>query len=153
MYLIDDIDQAILEELKQDCRKTFTQVAKDLDISNSLVHQRVKKMIQAGLIARFEVRLNPKALGYQTQAYTGIMLKDGKYSYPVADELRKIPEVVECNFVTGKYALFAKILARDNDHLREILYDKIDYIEGVVGTESFVAFGSEFDRQIPVSRG
>lgn len=152
-YQLDETDQRILQALVEDARKPFTEIAADLGLSNSLVHQRIQKMRSSGLIEGYEVRMNEKILGYATIAYTGILLKDGKYSYTVAEALRQIPEIVECHFVAGRYAIFVRIVAQDNDHLRRILYDKIDYIEGVVGTESLVAFGPEFKRVAPVVLG
>jgi Lrp/AsnC family transcriptional regulator for asnA, asnC and gidA len=58
--------------------------------------------------------------------------------------------VVECDFVSGKYAVFVKVFAADNEHMREVLYEKIHQIEGVSGTDTFISFGAQFSRSVPI---
>ena len=69
----------------------------------------------------------------------------------IADELKKIPEIVECHYSTGKYPLFVKIYARDNRHLLQILVDKITAIKGISHTETFqVSLDEVFNRQLTI---
>ena len=151
MSQLDYIDQQIILELKADARKAFSKIAQDLNISNSLVHQRIKKMKEDGVIIRADLVLDEKKIGYKTKSYVGIRLKEAHFAEHVVAELQKIPEVTECNFVSGKYALFILIYALDNEHLRNILYNQIHYIEGVGGTDSFICFSTNFNKSIPVT--
>ncbi len=146
---LDKTDQDILNELIKNARKSYSQVARDLGISNSLVHQRINKLSEAGIIKGTQVILDEKLLGYRTAAFTGIALKEAKGSYQVARELRKIPEVSECHFISGTFALFVKIFAKDNNHLRSVLYDKIHRIKGVASTDTFISFNMDFNRPAP----
>lgn len=148
--IIDYVNKKIIQKLSSDGRYAFSELAKELNISNSLVHQRIKKMQEAGIIDGFSVKLNAKAMGYETITYTGIATKEARYSYSIAEQLKAIPEVVECHFVSGKYALFLKIVATNNEEFRKILYEKIHVIEGVGSTDSFISFGSAFEKSIPV---
>lgn len=147
---LDYVDEQILLKLSEDAKKSYLQIAKELKISNSLVHQRINKLKEQGILEGFNVSINAKKLGYNTSAYMGIVLKEASYSYQVAEEMKKIPEIVSCDFVSGKYALFLKIVAANNDHLRTILYDKVHGIEGVGSTDTFISFGSEFTRDAPI---
>jgi Lrp/AsnC family transcriptional regulator, regulator for asnA, asnC and gidA len=147
---IDFIDRKIFQQLIADARKSFSQIATALKVSNTLVHQRVKKMSETGLITGYGVRLNSKILGFDSVTYTGIVTKEAHYAYNIAEELQKIPQVVECHWVSGKYALFIKIVARNNEDLRKILYERIHKIEGVGGTDSFISFGAAFEKDLPV---
>ncbi|HET6227939.1 MAG TPA: Lrp/AsnC family transcriptional regulator [Bacteroidia bacterium] len=147
---LDYINKQIIQRLGEDGRIPFSELAKELKISNSLVHQRVNKLLEADIIQGYSVKLNAKKMGYKTITYTGIVTKDAKYSYSIAQKLKTFPEVLECHWVSGKYTLFVKIVAEDNDDLRHIVYDKIHKIEGVGSTESFISFGEAFEKTISV---
>ena len=70
----------------------------------------------------------------------------------VVPELEKIPEVVECHFTTGPYSMLIKLYARDNQHLMELLNDKIQMIHGVVDTETLISLEQSMNRSIPIER-
>ena len=148
---IDLLDRKILKLLSKSARTPFKDVAEACGVSRAAVHQRVQRMIDDGIILGSMFVVNPKSLGYLTCAYIGIQLGSGKVQKTVIEELRKIPEIVECHFTTGPYALMAKLLARDNEHLLHILRDKIYQIQGVVSTETFVSFEQSIIRSVPVN--
>lgn len=147
---LDFLDREILKKLNADARLSFTILAKELKVSNSLVHQRIRKLQESGLLVGYKVRLDAKKLGFDSITYTGIVTKEARFAYTIAEELEKIPEVVECHWVSGKYALFIKIVAHDNEDLRRILYERIHRIDGVGGTDSFISFGLAFDKGLPI---
>lgn len=147
----DYIDKQILSKLRSDARKAYSQIATELKVSNSLVHQRIKKLTDSGVIKNAEFVLDERALGYKTKSYTGIRLREARFAKNVMAELRKIPEVVESNYVSGNYALFILIFAKDNEHLREVLYEQVHLINGVAGTDTFICFDTGFKRNIPLS--
>lgn len=153
MSQLDYTDKQILSALKADARKAFSKIADDLNISNSLVHQRIKKMKEDGVIIKADLILDEKKIGYSTKAYVGIILKEARFAEKVVKSLNDIVEVTECNYVSGKYAIFALVYAKDNDHLRSVLYNQIHEIEGVAGTDSFICFSTNFDRSVPVTLG
>lgn len=150
MSQLDYVDHQILLALKADARKAFSKIAEDLNISNSLVHQRIKKMKEENLIKKADLLLDEKKLGYKTKAYVGIRLKEARFAAEVVESLEEIKEVTECNYVSGKYAIFVLVYAKDNDHLRSVLYNQIHEIDGVGGTDSFICFTTNFDRSVPV---
>ena len=80
----------------------------------------------------------------------GIRLKEARLASKVVLALENILEIKECNYVSGKYAIFALVYAKDNDHLRQILYNRIHEIDGVAGTDSFICFSTNFNRSIPL---
>lgn len=146
----DYIDQQILSKLREDARKAFSQIAEELNVSNSLIHQRIKKLTSEGVIKNAEFVLDEKKLGYKTKSYTGIRLREARFAKEVMRELEKIDEIVECNFVSGNYAIFILIFARDNEHLQKILYDKVHLINGVAGTDTFICFDTCFKRNFVI---
>lgn len=147
---LDPIDRRILHELTQDARIPYVQLAKKLHVSNTLVHQRVKKLRDSGVLKQAVYRLDAWGLGYQTSAYTQIMLEEAKLHRAVEGELAKIPEIVECVNIAGRYALMVKIYATDNRHLRDIIYEQILTIAGVEGTNTTIAFETAFNRTVPI---
>ena len=148
--IIDYLDKEIIRKLSENARIPFSDLAKELNISNSLVHLRVRKMQESGIISGFTVKLNTKEIGYETITYTGIVTKEARFSYSIAEKLKEIPEVLECHWFSGTYALFVKIVAINNEELRKILYEKIHQIEGVGSTDSFFSFGSAFEKNLTV---
>jgi len=151
MNQLDPIDVRIVNELTKDARMPFVRLAKKLKVSNSLVHQRIQKMKAAGIISNAVYLLDPLKLGYETYAFTQIMIENPKQHKKVEDELEKIPEIVECANIAGRYALFVKIYARNNKHLRDIIYERILTIDGVEGTNTTMSFETAFMRSVPIS--
>ncbi len=148
---LDPIDIRILDELTSDARISFVQLSRRLKVSNTLIHQRIRKMKQAGVLKQAIYQLDPWKLGYQTSAYTQIILADSKFHRRVEEELSKIPEIVECVNIAGRYALLVNIYARNNRHLRDIIYEKIQTIDGVEGTNTTISFETAFKRSIPLT--
>ncbi|MEM1323778.1 MAG: Lrp/AsnC family transcriptional regulator [Bacteroidota bacterium] len=147
---LDPIDVRILNELTVDARIPLIQLSKKLKVSNTLIHQRMKKLRAAGIIGQATFRLDPWRLGYETSAYTQIMLEDAKHHREVEKKLSGIPEIVECVNISGRYALLVKIYARNNRHLRDIIYEKIHPIPGVEGTNTTISFETAFVRNVPL---
>ncbi len=148
--MLDQTDKQILKWLQKDGRKAYSEIAKALDISNTMVHQRITKMKQAGYIQGIGLQLDERKMGYEWSAFTGIILKEDSDSETIIKALEAIPEVTECYYITGQYTLYIRIVARDSLHMRKVLYEKIDHIPGVLKTESLIDFGAAFKRGVPV---
>ena len=147
---IDPIDVLIMKQLTLNARIPFVKLAKKLQVSNTLIHQRIRKMRDLGIISEPTYRLSPSKLGYETSAFTTIMLDNSKHIPRIEMELEKIPEIVECVNISGRYALLVKIFAKNNKHLREIIYERIHTIDGVDGTNSTISFETSFIRSVPI---
>ena len=145
---IDGIDKIILKSLLQDARTSIQVIAKASGISGAAVHQRLKKLEKAHVISGSQTILNPKILGYKTVAFIGIYLDKAMRNPEAVKQLKNIPEVVECHYTTGNWSIFAKLLCRDNEHLMELLNKKIQSVEGVSRTETFISLQEQMNRQI-----
>ena len=86
----DYLDKEIIKKLSENGRVPFSDLAKELNISNSLVHLRVRKLQESGIITGFSVKLNAKELGYETVTYTGIVTKEARFSYSIAEKLKEV---------------------------------------------------------------
>ena len=94
--------------------------------------------------------MNPKTLGFTTCTYVGISLEKGSMYKRVVDELKKIPEVVECHFTTGTYTMLTKVFAQDNEHLMDLLNNKMQEIPGVTATETLISLEQSIKKEIPI---
>ncbi|MDO9154855.1 MAG: Lrp/AsnC ligand binding domain-containing protein [Paludibacter sp.] len=150
-HQIDRLDKKILQLISQDARIPFLEVARECNVSGAAIHQRIQKLRNIGIIKGSEFVIDNYKIGYQTCAFVGITVRDVKSISTVAEELKKIPEIVECHYATGKYAMFIKIYARDNRHLLHIIVDKMTSIEGISHTETFqISLDEVFQRQLSV---
>tara|TARA_X000001036_G_scaffold234258_1_gene218710 strand:+ start:337 stop:810 length:474 start_codon:yes stop_codon:yes gene_type:complete len=147
--LIDGIDKIILKALVKNARISIMEISKLVGISGAAVHQRLKKLENSDLIKGSQIIINTKVLGYKTMAFIGIYLDKAIINNPEAvKNLKLIPEVIECHYTTGDWSIFIKILCKDNQHLMNILNDKIQAINGVSRTETYISLEQQIDRQI-----
>lgn len=147
---LDGIDKAILRVLMENARTPVQEIARQLNLSGSAVHQRIKKLEDAQLIMGSFLKLNPTSLGYSTTAYIGVYLDKAMRNPEAVAQLKKIDEVVECHYTTGDWSILIKIMCKNNEHLMQLLNHKIQSIEGVSRTETFISLYQQIDRQIRV---
>jgi Lrp/AsnC family transcriptional regulator for asnA, asnC and gidA len=145
---IDGIDKEILRDLMEDARKPILQIANKIGISGAAIHQRLRKLEDAGVISGSRFTVNNKVLGYKTMAFIGIYLEKAASNSEAVKELKKIPEVLECHYTTGNWSILIKIICRDNEHLMQLLNSKIQPIDGVSRTETFISLEQQIERQI-----
>ena len=151
--ILDSTDLKILAFLMKDARMPYTDIAKELFVSSGTVHVRMKKMEEAGIIRSSNLEVNYEKLGYDITAFLGIYLNKSSQYHIVAKELEKIPEVVDLNYTTGNYSMFAKIVCRDTRHLREVLHDKIQKITDITRTETFISLEESIHRPLSIETG
>ncbi len=147
---IDDIDRQILAILMKDSNISYTEIAKRIHVSGGTVHVRMTKMEEMGIVTGANLTVDYVKLGYDVSAFLGIFLEKSSYYDDVAEELKKIPEVVEAYYTTGIYSIFSKIICRDTAHLKEVLHDKIQKINGIQRTETFITLQESINRPIAV---
>ncbi|WP_304470590.1 Lrp/AsnC ligand binding domain-containing protein [uncultured Muribaculum sp.] len=146
-----NLDRKILGIVMKNARMASKDVAMECGVSRAAIHQRIQRMIDVNIITGSGYRVNPRLLGYRTCTYIGINLERGAMYKDVVPELEKIPEVVECHFTTGPYTMLIQLYARDNEHLMELLNDKIQTIHGVMGTETLISLDNSISREIPIN--
>jgi Lrp/AsnC family transcriptional regulator for asnA, asnC and gidA len=149
-FEIDDLDKQILNMLINDAREPFTEIAKKLNVSGGTVHFRVKKLEDAGIINSSNINIDPTKLGYDIVAYLGIYMKNSHLDKDGIDRLKKVKEIVELQITTGKYTLLAKIICKDTKDLYTVLGEKIQSIEGVSRTETFICLEEIVSRPLEV---
>ena len=149
-FQIDSLDKKIIKMITKNARIPYLEVARECNVSGAAIHQRIQKLARMGVITGSKFTIDPKKIGYNTCAYMGIFLEQASLYNNVLQELKKIPEITQCHFTTGNYSIFIKIFARDNEHLKTILSDKIQLISGIARTETFISLEEGFNRSIPI---
>lgn len=147
-YKIDDIDQKILGFLVKNARMPFLEIARECGVSGAAIHQRVKKMEVNGIITGSRLTVKPKALGLNVCAFMAVTLNKANCYEQVVNDLKKIPAVVECHFVTGEFALLLKIYCMDHNHLMSVIMNSIQNVPNVAKTQTFVSLDQAIDRQV-----
>ena len=147
--MIDDLDKKILNLISTDARIPFLEVARKCNVSGAAIHQRMQKLQQLGIIKGSQYLFNPEKVGNGTCAFIGILLRDPSDSERVLNELRNIPEIVECHLTTGNYDMFIKLYTHDNAHLLRVIHEKLQPI-GIQRSETMVSFNEPIHRQMPI---
>lgn len=147
---LDKLDKQILRMIADDARVPFLEVARACEVSGAAIHQRIQKLYNMGVIKGSISLINPTSVGYQTCAYIGFFLNDPSKFDEVVARLKTVPEVVECYFTTGKYDLFIKLYAKNNDHLLQVIHDRFMKM-GLGRSETLITFKEVFKRQIPIA--
>ena len=148
MDILDEFDINIIKELEKDGRMAYSAIATNLKISNTMVHQRINRLMEQGIITGIKPLINEKKVGYDWGSFTGITLNKDQDSDRIIEELKKIPEITECYYITGTFTLYIKIIAKDHEHMRKVLYEKIDTIPGIAKTDSIIELGCAFKRNV-----
>ena len=135
-YQIDHIDQKILSFLVKNARMPFLEIARECGVSGAAIHQRVKRLETNGVITGSRLLVKPQALGLNVCAFVSVSLSEANKYPEVIESFKKISEIVECHFVTGKHALLIKLFCFDHDHLMQILLNTIQKIPYAGGSHS-----------------
>ena len=149
-YEIDNLDLQILNALMENAFTPYTELGKKLFVSAGTIHVRMAKMEKLGIVRHPRLQIDLHKLGMDVTAFIGVYLIRSDMYDKVVKELKKIPEVISCHYTTGNYSLFLKIICRDTQHLREVLHDKLQKIEGISRTETLISLAESFDRPLQI---
>ena len=147
---LDKLDKQILSMLMKDATIPYTEIAKELVVSAGTIHVRMKKLIEEGVVLGSHLEINPAKAGYDICAFLGIFLEKGSEYHEAVGRLKKIPEIVELHYTTGVYSMFAKIICKDTQQLREVLNEQIQAIKGIQRTETFISLEENIKRQVDI---
>lgn len=132
---LDALDRALLRLLQRDGRRPYTQLAKEVGLSEAAVRQRVQRMLDQQAMQIVAVT-DPMQLGLSRQAM--VLIKVDGNVRDVADQLEKIVEVDYLVVTAGSVDLLAEVVVSDDDALFALLNDQIRQIPGVLSTETIM---------------
>ena len=149
-YEIDNLDRKILRLLQKDARMPYLEIARKLIVSGGTIHQRMSKMIDQGIVKSTVLQLDQAKLGLDVTVILGIHLKSAKKLTSVLKTLKSFPEVIEAHYTTGNFALLIKLCVPSIKDYHIFLTEKIQGIDEVSSTESFICLDSPITREISI---
>lgn len=140
--MLDSKDERILEELLQDGRKSVVEVAESLDLPRATVQERLKRLVESGIIKRFAAIPDYSKIGKQVMAYIFVTFSNegGLSQRKLAEEISRIPGVYEVSVISGEWDMLLKVRASSVEEIGELVVDRLRATKGVEKTETCVAF-------------
>jgi Lrp/AsnC family transcriptional regulator for asnA, asnC and gidA len=132
---LDDTSKAIIEQLQQDGRRAYASIGKAVGLSEAAVRQRVQKLIESGVVQIVAVT-DPQQIGFARQVMIGVNAEGNLDE--VASDLAEIPELVYVVITAGSFDLLCEAVVIDDEHLLELINDRIRKLPGVRRTETFM---------------
>jgi Lrp/AsnC family transcriptional regulator for asnA, asnC and gidA len=135
-YDVSELDKRIIEQLQEDGRRPFTQIAADLGVSEAAVRARTGRLIDKGILQIVGVT-DPLKLGFQQWAMIGVKVEAARL-IEVAEQIAAFPETDYVVVTAGTYDILVECVAEDNEALLQFLSGRLRKIPGVRETETFV---------------
>ena len=151
-FNLDKLDLQIISALMEDAGISYADLGKQLFVSGGTIHVRIKKLQELGVVKGTKLNVDLKQLGYDITAFVGIYLEKSSLYDVVAEELKKVPEIIRLNYTTGNYSMFLEVVCKDINQLRFILHDTLQHIKGIERTETFISLDESFNRNVQVTR-
>ena len=143
--VLDEIDAEILAALIENARITIAELSRRIGLSSPSVSERIRRLEESGVIGGYTVKVNPDALGLPLSAWLRIRPVPGQLKR-VAEILRDLPEVVECDRITGEDCFIARANVRSVEDLEALIDEVIPYAM----TNTSIIQSSPVPRRLPV---
>lgn len=148
---LDDLDLQILSILFNDSRTPFLEIARQCHVSGGTIHVRMKKMEDMEIIKGTKLIVDNSKLGYDVSCFVGIRVDKASSYSEVLQEMKTIDEIVELHYTTGEYSIFIKVLCKNISHLQDLLMNRIQCINGIQSTNTFISLLKPIDRNIKLN--
>lgn len=144
---MDDLDRKIIFCLVGDGRMPYSRIAEESDVAVTTVHQRVKRLIDKGIITGTRVSVDWEKVGLPVTAVVSVETPTSEPMADIAEGLRSIPYVQNCYAVTGEFDLLMTVRARSSAHLGELLDEIRSHAPG--RSRTLVVLATYFDARVP----
>ncbi|MFA1540567.1 Lrp/AsnC family transcriptional regulator [Actinomadura monticuli] len=136
---LDDLDRAIIRELRADGRISMRALAERVSVSRSNAYTRVERLIAEGVVTGFTAQVDPVRAGLGTAAYVLVNIEQNSWR-KVAAQLGKVAHIEHMAFVGGDVDLVMLVRTPDNASLRDVVLARIHAVEGVRATRTWLIF-------------
>lgn len=133
---MDNIDEKILECLKENARQKASVIAEQISLSVSAVIERIHKLEKSGIIRGYTVVLDHKKLGNGLMAYVEVSLEHPKYYENFTVRIKAHPGIMSCSYITGDFDFLLKVMTDSSEGLEKI-HREIKEIKGVMSTKTY----------------
>lgn len=131
--MLDAIDFQILGILQESARSSTAEIGRQLGMSQSAIHERVRKLEARGVIRGYTARIDPDALGVGLVAFAFVRTAGNTPATELAQHLIELEEIQEIHHVAGEDCLLVKVRVRDTNDLWRLFVDRIER-DGIVGS-------------------
>ncbi|MGA0555149.1 Lrp/AsnC family transcriptional regulator [Larkinella sp. VNQ87] len=137
--MVDKTDRQIMALLQEDARLTIQEIGQRINLSKSPIHERIKRLEREGVIEKYVTLLNKRKLGNNLVVFCHVTLdKQTRETFVVFDQtIAQLPEVMECNLVSGSFDYLLKIIVRDMEAYNRFYQERLSVIPGILNISSF----------------
>ncbi|NIM46328.1 MAG: AsnC family transcriptional regulator [Nitrososphaeria archaeon] len=135
---LDEVDRGIIEHLRENARMTFVDIGKALGVSDATVYNRVRRLVEVGVIKRFTVEVDEAAIGKEVSGFIMVNVKPGAVE-EISKQLAEIEKVNEVHEIHGSEDLIVKVGAKNLSKLRSVIL-KVRRIPDIDQTEFIPVF-------------
>jgi Lrp/AsnC family transcriptional regulator, leucine-responsive regulatory protein len=138
MIDIDPVDLKILQLLEKDALMTNKEIAAELNLTTTPIHERIKKLRRDGYIARYTIELDRKKLKKNLIVFCNVSLKEHAQQYLTQFErdIQTVPEVVECYCISGGSDFLLKVIVSDMEEYKDFILNKLAAISNIGSAQS-----------------
>jgi Lrp/AsnC family leucine-responsive transcriptional regulator len=145
MIDLDDIDRKLLELLQHDDRVGLAELGRAVGLADSSVNERIRKLVEKGVITSFRAQVAPDALGYDLLAFVFVGWVDPATEEPFIAKVAAEPRILECHHVTGTWNYVLKVRVKNTRMLEGLLSKVIKSVPGVQRTETLIGLSTVKD--------
>lgn len=139
---LDERDRQILALVQTDAKLPQAEIARRVGLSTAAVHERLKKLENAGIIRRYVALVDPQAVGASVTAYIEIFIEHPRYEAEFVVRALELDEVQECHHITGEFSLLLKVRVAGMEALRELLLQQLNVMKGVRQTRTIMVLST-----------
>jgi len=132
---LDDVAKTIIELLQEDGRRSYSDIGREVGLSEAAVRQRVQRLTESGVMQIVAVT-DPMQLGFPRQAMIGIRVSGD--TRVVAEAISEIAAIDYVVITVGSFDILAEVVCEDDEDLLALINDSIRPIDGVLSTETFI---------------
>lgn len=121
------MDRALLHDLQEDARISNAELARRLGLSPTGLQKRIRKLEEAGVIAQYATLVKREAVGFDMLCFVQVTLRRHELDATARfkEQVRQMPEVLECHHLTGEYDYLLKVVVRNTRHLEQFLMETL----------------------------
>jgi Lrp/AsnC family leucine-responsive transcriptional regulator len=148
---MDEKDRQILRVLQEDARTPQATIGTRVGLSAAAVNERIRRLVSRGVIKGFTVEIDDAQAGIDITAFVDVFIESPRHEAAFVALMDELPEVQECHFVTGDFTCLIKVKVTDRRALRELVLDKINELEGVRQTRTWIVLATPKENpRIPI---
>ena len=142
---LDDIDRIILEALQDNGHLSHAELSRMVGLAVSSVNERIRKLVQRGVIAGWNARLSPSALGLDLLAFVYVLIDRPENSPAFLELVAQLPEVQECHHIAADWNFLLKVRVRNTAAFEALLTHRLKSVPGVIRTQTVITLTSHKD--------